>query len=454
VETTAAHERGTPGYRRLGLALWCVGLATFVLVYCVQGLLPTLAAQFRVSSFTSSLVLSATTAMLALAVVPLSSLAESWGRARVMTWALASAAVLGLLAALAPNFWALVGIRAAQGVALAALPALAMAHLTREVAPKWLGGAMGLLIAGNTIGGLSGRLIAGVVSDFGGWRLALAVIGVLSLACTVAFRWLLPTPVAADPPRVRLRDLGGPLRVHLGDPALRLLFVMGFLLMGAFVTMYNYLGFRLIAPPFLMSPALVGLIFFGYLAGSWASTGAGRLGDRFGRRPLMWMAVLVAVAGIWTSEPAWLPTILLGLVLLTVGFFAAHSVASSWVGRRAALLPGGSPAQASSLYLFTYYLGSSVGGSLGGVAYDQAGWFGVVCYVTGLLALALVVALFLRRTTALKPEQAQQPSSADGGDSARRRTNSANRAATGGSGRFRSQIRPMTRWAPLSVSGK
>src|ERR1700754_2341997 len=127
------HERGTPGYRRVGAALWCAGLATFVLIYCVQGLLPSLAVEFGVSSTTSSLVLSATTGMLALAVVPLSGVAEAWGRARVMTWALASAALLGSLAALAPNFWALVAIRAAQGVALAALPALAMAHLTREV---------------------------------------------------------------------------------------------------------------------------------------------------------------------------------------------------------------------------------------------------------------------------------------------------------------------------------
>jgi YNFM family putative membrane transporter len=182
------HERGTPGYRRVGAALWCAGLATFVLVYCVQGLLPTLAAEFGVSSSASSLVLSATTGTLALAVVPLSAVAESWGRARVMTAALALSAVLGLLAPLAPSFGALVAIRALQGLALAALPALAMVHVTREVAPRWLGGAMGLLIAGNTLGGLSGRLIAGVVADLGGWRAALAVVGGVSLAATVAFR--------------------------------------------------------------------------------------------------------------------------------------------------------------------------------------------------------------------------------------------------------------------------
>ena len=393
----AGHERGTGTYRRLAAALWCAGLATFVLVYCVQGLLPTLAAQFHISSTASSLALSSTTAALALAVIPLSTVAESWGRARVMTWALGSSALLGLLAPLAPNFPALVGIRALQGVALAALPALAMSHVTREVAPRWLGGAMGMLIAGNTIGGLAGRLIASAVADFGGWRLALAVIGMFSLACTVAFRLLLPPAMAPAPDRVRLRELVRPMRVHLADPGLRWLFCVAFLLMGAFVTVYNYLGFRLVAPPFNLSPVLAGLIFFAYLAGSWASTIAGRLADRLGRRRILMPAALVAVVGIWVTEPTWLPGVLLGLVLVTVGFFGAHSVASSWVGRRASTLPGGSPAQASSLYLFAYYLGSSVGGSLGGVAYDHAGWLGLVCYVSVLLVGASGLGLCLRR---------------------------------------------------------
>jgi len=164
------HERGTPGYRRLGLALWCAGLATFVLVYCVQALLPILATEFGVSSSTSSFALSATTLGLAVAVVPLAAIAESWGRARVMTCALATSALLGLLAPLARTSPPWSACARLQGVALAALPALAMSHVTMEVAPRWLGGAMGMLIAGNTLGGLSGRLIAGAVADFGGWR--------------------------------------------------------------------------------------------------------------------------------------------------------------------------------------------------------------------------------------------------------------------------------------------
>ena len=226
----AGYERGTAAYGRLGAAMWCAGLATFVLVYCVQALLPTLAVEFGVSSSAASLALSATTGTLALAIVPLSAVAESWGRARVMTAALAASAVLGVLAPLAPTFGTLIAVRALQGVALAALPALAMAHVTREVAPRWLGGAVGLLIAGNTIGGLSGRLVAGAVADMAGWRVALAVIGVLSLLCTVAFRLLLPPALAPAPPRVRLRELGVPLRAQLSDPGLCCLFGIAFLL--------------------------------------------------------------------------------------------------------------------------------------------------------------------------------------------------------------------------------
>ncbi|MFP5022358.1 MFS transporter [Pseudonocardia phyllosphaerae] len=391
-------ERGTPEFRRLGIALWLSGLATFVLVYSVQGLLPRLSAEFGVGSSTASLVLSATTGTLALAVLPLSAMTESWGRARVMTWALGASAVLALVAPLAPTFGALVVIRGLQGIALAALPALSMAHLTHEVAPRHLGGAVGLLIAGNTLGGLSGRLVATWVAELGGWRAGMAAVGAVSVLATIAFRLVLPAPTAPTPPRTRLRDLGAPLRAHVTDPGLLCLFGMAFLLMGAFVTVYNFLGFRLLAPPFSLPATLVGLVFLGYLAGSWASTQAGRLGDRFGRRPVLWVATLIALAGIWVTLPDNLVTVLVGLLLVTVGFFGAHSVASSWVGRRAVLRTGAVPAQASSLYLVGYYAGSSFGGAFGGVAYDHGGWIGVTGYVSALLLGALALALVLRRS--------------------------------------------------------
>ncbi len=83
----------------------------------------------------------------------------------------------------------------------------------------------------------------------------------------------------------------------------------------------------------------------------------------------------------------------------SAGFFAAHSVASSWIGPRARRAKG----QASSLYLFSYYLGSSIAGTLGGVFWHSYGWNGV----GGFIALMLVLAIWSGRgyITVFTPEK-------------------------------------------------
>lgn len=387
------HSAGTRGFRRISAALWFAGAGTFMLLYCAQALLPSFAAAFDVSPAVSSLTLSATTGALALGIVPISAVAESWGRKRMMTVSLTASAVLGLVAPLAPSFEVLLTVRALQGLAMAGLPALAMAHLSREVHGASLGKAMGLLIAGNTMGGLSGRLVGGVVADLAGWRWALAVVGVLSFGCLVAFRMLVPPPVVEEKPG------GTPWRVlraqflgHLADPGVRRVCLVSFVMMSAFVTVYNYLGFRLLAEPFGLPQALVGLIFLAYLSGTVSSTVAGTLGDRCGRIEVLMAAILLAGVAIALTLPDVLPLILLALVLFTVGFFAAHSVASGWLSQRATA----APAQASAMYLFCYYFGSSVGGTSGGVAYEQGGWSGVVLFVAALLAVSLACAVLLK----------------------------------------------------------
>ena len=84
---------------------------------------------------------------------------------------------------------------------------------------------------------------------------------------------------------------------------------------------------------------------------------------------------------------------MLGLALVTWGFFGAHSVSSSWVGLRAT----DGRAQAAALYLFFYYLGSSAAGSAGGWFYSAWGWNGVALLVGGLVFLAFLVALKLSK---------------------------------------------------------
>jgi YNFM family putative membrane transporter len=386
-------RRGDAGLRQVNVALFLAGMATFTLLYETQALLPLISRSYGAGPAAASLTVSVATGALALAVIPVSSLSEVAGRRTVMTVSVLAAAALGLLAPLSPAFWVLLACRALQGAALAGVPAVAMAYLAEEVDRSSLGQAMGLYIAGNAIGGLTGRIGASVLADAGGWRVGLAGVGIFSLACAVVFRLVLPPPAHFRSAPVQVAALARSLRGHVTDGGLVRLYLIAFALMGAFVTVYNYLTYRLEAAPFHLSQTVIGSIFFAYLAGTASSAVAGRLADRAGRRNVAWTAVIVAIAGLAMTLSASLAVIIGGLVLLTIGFFAAHSVASGWVTRRARI----APAQASALYLFAYYLGSSVCGSVGGLAYAHGAWPATAAFAGALLLIALACALTLRR---------------------------------------------------------
>jgi YNFM family putative membrane transporter len=179
----------------------------------------------------------------------------------------------------------------------------------------------------------------------------------------------------------------------MGNPALPLLFAIGFLAMGSFVTVYNYAGFRLVAEPFNLTQTELGMIFTAYLFGITASWAAGLLGDRIGHFVVLPASVLIAAAGAAVTLSSSLLLIILGIVLVTIGFFATHSVASALVGRLARDTKG----HASSLYLLAYYLGSSIAGSLGGYFWLADGWSAVVGFILFLLAGCLVAALCVAR---------------------------------------------------------
>lgn len=383
--TASSHLlRGTTAYRRATLALFCAGFATFALLYCVQPLLPLLAEHFSVSAATSALALSLTTLSLALSLLLAGALAESWGRKPVMASALGLAVLLGLACAWVDDWHLLLVLRALLGLALSGLPALAMAYVGEEFDPESLPAAMGLYIGGTALGGMLGRLLAGLLSDLGGWSLALGGIAALGLLALGLFVWLLPPSRHFRAQPLSLRGLLDNFAGHLNNPELRLLFLLAFLLMGGFVALFNYVGFRLAAPPFSLSATAIGLLFVVYLGGILSAGWAGRLVARFGARQVLQGGIAIILLGVVLCAAPWLVAVTLGLALFTLGFFAAHAVASGQVGQRAK----GAKAQASSLYLCAYYLGSSAVGYAGGYVWQHFGWLALLAALGGLFLLA------------------------------------------------------------------
>ncbi|GAA4337395.1 MFS transporter [Pigmentiphaga soli] len=385
--------RRSPAFRRAVAALFASGFSTFALLYYVQPLMPVFAKAFGVSPAASSLSLSATTALLALAMLVASTLSDTFGRRALMVASLLSSAALTLASVLFPQWSVLVAARALMGITLSGLPAVAMAYVGEEIEPRSSGLAMGLYIGGSALGGMGGRLLAGLIADVADWHAATLAIGALGFVGAALFWRLLPPPRNFRPRplqlRLALRGFGG----NLSDPVLRRLFAQAFLLMGAFVAVYNYIGYRLLAPPFGMSQAVVGLVSAVYLGGIFSSAWMGNLGARLGHHRVMWAGVALELAGLAMTLSDSLAMVVGGLAVLTFGFFGAHSICSAWVARRA----GSGRAQASALYLFCYYAGSSAVGYAGGIALSLGQWPGLAALLGVLLAAGLANALFLAR---------------------------------------------------------
>lgn len=385
--------RGTRPFMRVTLALFSAGLATFALLYCVQPILPVLSAQFGISPAASSISLSISTAMMALGLLVTGPLSDAIGRKSLMVTALMLAAICTLLSATMTSWHGILLMRGLIGLSLSGVAAVGMTYLSEEIHPSVVAFSMGLYISGNSIGGMSGRLISGVLTDFFSWRIAIAAIGCFALAAALMFWRILPESRHFRPASLRPRHLTINFRLHWRDAGLPLLFAEGLLLMGAFVTLFNYIGYRLLGAPWHLSQAVVGLLSVVYLTGSWSSPKAGALTSRFGRGPVMFGSTFIMLMGLLLTAFNGIVLIFIGMMLFTAGFFAAHSVASGWIGPRARRAKG----QASSLYLFSYYVGSSVAGTAGGFFWHQFGWGGLTLFISPLLLLALWVAWQLHR---------------------------------------------------------
>ena len=404
---TAEHEGylpGTPEYRRVVWSLFAAGTATFVLLYSTQALLPDLTRAFGVSSEAATLSISLTAAGLGAGLLVAGPLSDVVGRTRLIHLSLSLSVLVAVASALAPTWTSLLVLRFVSGVALAGLPAVATAYLREELHPSSQGRAAGLYVGGTAFGAMFSRLLAGAGAELGDWRWGIAATAVMSLGCAVLVGVLLPASrgfvAVSGNPRALLEGT----RKALSDRGLLALYAIGGCVLGAMQAPFNMVGFRLTEAPFDLGLGVASLVFLVYPLGTISSAWFGRLADRHGRRTVAPVGTAIAAVGVLITLPEHLGTIVLGLALVVIGFFAVHGIASGWVPVRAHA-GGASAGQAASLYLFTYYLGSAVFGTLAGLAWTHGHWVGVVALSLVLLAVTAALTLALRRTPSLVPGQ-------------------------------------------------
>lgn len=398
--TFSGYLESSPEYRRIAVSLFLAGLATFALLYDTQPMLVLIGQEFRLAPDRAALSVSASTIGLAVALVFAGPLSERHGRTPVIFLSLFVSSAMGIVVGLAPTWPLHLLARFVLGITVSGLPAVAMAYLAEEVHRQSQARAAGLYIAGTALGGMSGRLVTGLIADFFGWRAAVAGMGVLALLCAVAVFRLLPASRGFTPSEPGLKHLWEQTAAILHDRVLLGLFAVAATCMGSFVGVYNIMGYRLEAAPYHLSVGIAGLVFLVYALGSYASAFAGKLASKWGQRWVEPWAVTVMLVGLLVTLATPLWVVIVGLAIFTCGFFAVHGVAAGWVAARAKAGVGGT-GQASSGYMVFFYAGSSIFGALAGTFWAWQGWVGVVMMAGIALLVALAIVLSLRKVPPL-----------------------------------------------------
>lgn len=387
-------EAGTPAFRRANIAVFSCGFSIFAILYCPQPVLPLLTQEFGITPAQSSLAVSLPCITLAIAMLFASSISDAIGRKPLMLAALALSSVLTLALYWADSWSAVLWLRALAGVALSGAPAVTLAYLGDEIHPKAVTRAVGLYVGGSALGGMAGRLAAAGITDVGSWRLAMVIIALTGFVSLAVFWRAMPASRYFKAAKGGVLDLVASMFGLFRVRTVVLLVIAGFFGLGSFMTLFNYLGFRLQAEPFNLSQATAGLVFLAYPIGSVGSAFFGARAAKYGRGPVLIFCASSLFVALGLMMPDSLITLVIGLALLTFCFFGAHAICSSWAP---AATPN-SKAQASSLYLLLYYVGGGVAGSVGGIFWAWNGWVGVALFCGTLMLGILSVAIALSRT--------------------------------------------------------
>jgi MFS transporter, YNFM family, putative membrane transport protein len=380
---------GTAEYWRATVALSLGSFLVFAIVYLTQPLLPLFTQEFGLSEFAASLSISVVVFCISVALLIYGPVSDAIGRKPIMIWAMAGGVISTILTAYVSDYTVLLILRAVQGLFLAGIPALAMAYMSEEFSSKALSASMGLYIGANSLGGMTGRILGGVIAEHWGWRTSFMVIGLMAIALFAAFVFLLPRSRNFKPQPLQWGSAGAAMLGHLRNRTLSIAMLIGGLHFFVFIGSFNYLTFLLSEEPYHLPPSRLGMLFFAYAAGSLGSTVCGRLSDKWGKSRCMMAGIAIFAAGLLLTLAEWLPIILIGLVLQCFGFFFAHSASASWVNSRAAF----AKASAASLYLFFYYMGGSLGSFYMGWFWHLYRWPGVI----GGSLLVFALTFFLSR---------------------------------------------------------
>lgn len=385
-------------YKKVTLGLGLGSFLVFCNLYYFQPLLPYFMVKFNASELQVNWLFSSTTLAIAVSLIPWAIFSEMVGRRPVMRCSLILIPCINLLMFLSQELHTLIILRAVLGVALAGFIAVAVAYMAEEFEPAAVLVAVGTYISANSLGGITGRIYGGVMTDMIGLKWTILVMSLLSIIALLIIFPMILKERHFTAQGGRLLHHGQQMFSHIKTPKLLLAMLIGGLNFAVFINVFSVMGFKLSAAPISLPTSMLSLIFLCYLAGTVSS----RLSGRWLRSHTVFSGLLLGIGISFTGSAIMsiqtLPAILLGLLVLSAGAFFVHSLAYGYVGRTATK----GKSTATALYLVIYYSGSSLGGFGLIYCWQHGGWWPVFTAVTTMLSVMAGLALTLKSISVRK----------------------------------------------------
>lgn len=377
-------------YNRVVICVCLFSVVTFSNIYWLQPLLPVLQEEFNVTSLEANLAMSAPLFGIGLGLLFFASLSDAIGRCKVMLGGTAIGLLVSLALPWVDNYHVFLSLRFFQGMFLAVCPALAVPLMSEELRKNWFASAVGLYVASNTLGGICSRLIGGLSAELlGNWAYAGYMIAGVSVALYGVIYYLLPVQRHFKPAPLKVGKCLKAYGYHLKNPQLVVMYLFIGLAFGTFVNLSNYLMMVLSEYPYHLPSDIRSLMFLTLLGGTTSSSLAGQFAKKYSAvAGVAFGAVIMLLANFLMSWSS-IPTLVVGMVMVSVGFFFCHAQASTLIGRKATKSKG----SAQALYSLFYYSGASVGVFFLEPFYQSWGWQGIL--IATRIALAMCILLVI-----------------------------------------------------------
>jgi predicted MFS family arabinose efflux permease len=249
-------------FRNLSIAL--MAFLTLVDLFATQAILPTLAQAYRVSPAAMGLAVNASTIGMAIAGLGVALFGRHLDRRLGIFVSLALLTIPTAALAVAPDLTTFTALRIVQGLAMSTAFALTLSYLAEHCSQADAAGAFAAYVTGNVASNLFGRLMSAALADHLGLAGNFVVFAALNLAGAL-LAWF---SLGRNPPMPMAAMAQAPLRTllgHLRNPALRVSFAIGFLILFAFIGTFTYVNFVLARPPIALSAMGLGLVYFVFL---------------------------------------------------------------------------------------------------------------------------------------------------------------------------------------------